>query len=137
MSCGPRSRALALALLALPALACSSALPRPPLGPTPPDALDRVVPYPPPPARVEIVPPQKDPRAVWIGGQWDWDGRTWKWIAGAWTRPPAGAAYFTPWTAVRRPDGRLFFARATWRDAHGRPLGFGHEVCSRAQGNGG
>jgi WXXGXW repeat (2 copies) len=88
------------------------------------------VPYPPPAARVETVPPRKNAGDVWIDGQWDWDGTAWKWLEGSWTTPPAGA-YFTPWATERRGDGRLFFARATWRTRDGRSLdvGPGRDAC--------
>src|SRR6185503_17526202 len=105
---------LSLALLS----GCSSSLPRPPAGRVPADAMTQEVPYPPPPARVEVIPPKKGERDVWIDGQWDWDGQAWKWLAGQWMTPPADA-YFTPWTAARRGDGRLFFAPAAWRDKYG------------------
>lgn len=117
--CRLRSAALVAALsLGLPA--CLGRLPRPPTGPTPADALIEV-PYPPPPARVEVVPPRKHDHEVWLDGQWDWDGSAWKWIPGSWATPPAGA-YFAPWTTVRRSDGRLFFAPAAWRIEGGRAL---------------
>ena len=79
---------------------------------------------------MEITPPQKKDADVWIDGQWEWDGKMWKWLAGGWMTPPANA-YFTRWTAVRRPDGRLFFARATWRARDGRSLdlGPGRDLC--------
>jgi hypothetical protein len=110
--------------------ACSSSLPRPPTGRVPTDALIEV-PYPPPAAHVETIPPQKDSHEVWIDGQWEWDGKEWKWVAGTWMTPPANA-YFTPWTTVRRRDGRLFFASAAWRAKDGRPLevGVGRDVCA-------
>ncbi len=109
--------------------ACSGSLPRPPTGPVPPDAMTEV-PFPPPPARVETVPPRKKDGDVWIDGQWDWDGKAWKWLEGSWTTPPANA-YFTRWATERRSDGRLFFARATWRARDGRPLDVapGHDAC--------
>jgi len=109
--------------------ACSASLPKPPTGPVPPDAMIEV-PYPPPPARVEVIPPRKNGLDVWIDGQWEWDGTVWKWLDGAWTTPPANA-YFTPWTAVRQSDGRLLFARAAWRAKDGRPLDAapGRDVC--------
>ncbi|APR81351.1 Hypothetical protein A7982_06698 [Minicystis rosea] len=79
---------------------------------------------------METIPTQEHAGEVWIDGQWEWDGKSWKWLSGRWMTPPAGA-YFTPWETERRPDGRLFFARATWRSRDGRPidLGFGHEAC--------
>lgn len=119
-----------LILAALLHTACYSSLSRPPRGKVPPDAFEEVVPYPPPAARVETVPPQKSEGEVWIDGQWDWDGKTWKWVPGAWMRPPESASSFTPWSLKRAEDGRLHFARATWRAADGRALGLiHHEVC--------
>jgi hypothetical protein len=79
------------------------------------------VPYPPPAARVEVVPPRKGALDVWVDGQWDWDGDVWQWTAGSWVKPPANA-YFTPWKAERREDGRLLFARASWRTKEGALL---------------
>jgi hypothetical protein len=121
---------LALVLLS----ACSESLPAPPTGPIPSEAWIEV-PYPPPPARVETVPPppQGGSREVWLDGQWDWVGDAWRWAAGAWMTPPANA-YFTPWQTVRGSDGRLFFAPAAWRGKDGRPLdvGAGRDACPGA-----
>jgi hypothetical protein len=108
----------AASLALLPA--CSGSLPFPPTGPIPPGALVEV-PYPPPPAHVETIPPQKESRDVWLDGRWEWVGAAWRWLDGTWMSPPAGA-YYTPWQTVRSSDGRLFFARATWRAKDGRPL---------------
>jgi hypothetical protein len=110
--------------------ACSASLPKPPTGRVPPGAMIEV-PYPPPAARVEIIPPKTNRLDVWIDGQWEWDGKVWKWLDGAWMTPPANA-YFTPWAAERRSDGRLFFARAAWRAKDGRPLDVdvGRDACS-------
>ena len=129
MLCDERGRSLAYtlrfpllcAMAALSVAACSSGLPRPPRGSIPRDTEVEEVPYPPPPARVETIPPRKDRLEVWVDGQWDWDGKAWKWVAGAWETPPADAT-FTPWTTQRRSDGRLYFVRATWRAKDGRPL---------------
>jgi len=87
--------------------------------------------YPPPPARVETIPLQKTAGQVWIDGQWEWDGKGWKWREGEWMTPPANA-YFTPWMTKRRGDGQLLFARAEWRDKDGRPLNVGADgqICS-------
>lgn len=124
------SRALGAAISLTLFSACSAKLPRPPTGPVPEDEMIEV-PYPPPPARVETITSRRDERAVWVDGQWEWDGKAWRWLAGGWVTPPANA-YFTPWRVARRSDGRLFFARASWRDEAGRPLdfGFGHDVCA-------
>ncbi|NUP05226.1 MAG: BcpO-related WXXGXW repeat protein [Polyangiaceae bacterium] len=102
------------------AAGCSAGLPAPPTGPV--QKRDMIeVPYPPPPARVEDVPAPKRVGDVWIDGQWDWDGRRWRWQAGAWVSPPPNA-YFTPWTTERRDNGRLYFARAAWHHRDGRVL---------------
>jgi hypothetical protein len=127
---GARAR-FALAVCAALSGACSSSLARPAVGRVPKDAFIEV-PYPPPPARVEVIPRQPNDHDawVWVDGQWEWDGKAWKWTAGAWVMPPAGAT-FTRWTAVRRSDGRLFFARAAWRDRTGRSIDVGgrRTVC--------
>jgi hypothetical protein len=124
----PLAPCAGLILATLLHTACSVELKRPPIGQAPPGAFEEIVPYPPPAARVETVPPQKSEGEVWIDGQWDWDGKRWKWLPGAWTRPPAGA-HFTPWEVKRTEDGQLHFAHATWRAADGRPLGYRRDVC--------
>lgn len=107
-------------LAALSVAACGGGLPKPPSGPTPADALFEV-PFPPPPSRVETIPPPKDEREVWVDGQWDWDGKDYRWQPGGWVLPPSNA-YFSRWTSERRKDGRLYFAPAAWRDEQGRSL---------------
>jgi hypothetical protein len=101
-------------------MACSSRLPHPSYAPHPTSALAEV-PFPPPPARPEVVPDMPKDDAVWIDGEWSWRGRRWAWRAGRWVEPPAGAT-FSPWTSVRRGDGVLFFAPGAWRDAKGETL---------------
>lgn len=109
----------ALSLALLPA--CTGwRVPKPPLGKVPEDAMIEV-PYPPPPARIEVVPEKKSDDDVWIDGQWDWDGKDWQWADGTWMAPPPNA-FFTPWKAERRSDGRLYFAPAAWRTADGKTL---------------
>lgn len=115
------ARVLCAAASLLLASACNFHVPQPPGGKFPRSEMVEV-PYPPPPARVEVVPPKKQADHVWIDGQWDWDGSEWQWTEGTWTVPPKGAVYFTPWQTERRADGRLFFASSAWRDADGRPL---------------
>ena len=100
--------------------ACGGSFPRPPMVAPPVSAYEEV-PYPPPAARAEVVPPKPDGAVVWLDGQWDWTGSSWRWSHGGWIVPVTGARY-QPWTSARRNDGRLFFARATWRDANGKPL---------------
>ena len=105
------------ALAGLLVWACNAELPRPVYVQQPTTALV-VVPYPPPPARAEIVPPQPDGQAVWLDGEWEWRRRRWGWKLGRWVVPPPGSR-FSPWTAVRNDVGTLYFAPGVWRDAHG------------------
>ncbi len=99
-------------------LSCGpSRLPAPAWASQPTSALFEV-PYPPPPARVEEVPPQPTDDAVWIDGEWVWQARRYAWRAGRWVVPPP-AARFAPWTTVRDARGTLFLAQGTWRDERG------------------
>src|SRR6266487_4670900 len=95
------------------AASCSKSLPTPRTGPHPSDTSYIEVPYPPPAARVEIVPPKPREDAVWVDGEWDWAGNRWAWEAGGWIEPPK-RAYFAPWVTYRQDNGRLLFAAGTW-----------------------
>jgi hypothetical protein len=97
-----------------------SSIPNPPYTRQPTSALMEI-PYPPPPARVEIVPKQPRSGAVWVDGEWVWQTRRWRWRAGRWVMPPREAK-FAPWTTVRDNVGTLYFAAGTWRDASGREI---------------
>jgi hypothetical protein len=104
------------------AAACGmSRLPSPTYSAQPSSALE-AVPFPPPPARVEIVPDKpRTAGAVWIDGEWTWAGKRWSWRRGRWIVPPRGAT-FSPWTAVRDKTGLLYVASGTWRDAQGQEI---------------
>lgn len=80
------------------ALCCGSSLPTPPRGPHPVNAaLFETVEYPPPPARVEMVPEAPDSDScVWLDGHWEWVGRRWQWVAGEWIVPPKGCYWASP-----------------------------------------
>jgi hypothetical protein len=101
-------------------LACASDLPGPSFVPQPSAALVPVQ-YPPPPARVEFVPPQPAAEAVWIDGEWVWKARRWSWRSGRWV-VALPAARFSPWAVVRGADGTLYSASGTWRDAKGQEV---------------
>lgn len=77
--------------------------------------------YPPPPARVELVPDAPKPEAVWVDGEWTWQGQRWAWKQGRWLVPPANARY-SPWTSTRDKSGLFYVAEGKWRDAKGHEL---------------
>jgi hypothetical protein len=101
--------------------ACHASLPQPATAPQPENAFVEV-PYPPPPAHVEILPerPAGSP-VVWVDGQWAWDGANWAWDDGGWVRPPNDGRY-AAWALRLEADGRLEFAPASWRDKAGKEL---------------
>jgi hypothetical protein len=101
------------------ALACHAPeLPSPPLTSQTTGALVEV-PFPPPPARVEVIPPRPaQPSVVWIDGEWTWQTRRWVWKQGRWVEPPSNAR-FAPWITVRDRLGTLYFAEGVWRDRAG------------------
>jgi hypothetical protein len=102
------------------ALACNGSLPHPPYVAQPSSALT-AVPLPPPPARVEVVPPSPAKGAVWIDGEWVFRRGRWAWTLGEWVVPAPGT-FFSPWTSVRTADGTLLHAPGVWRDAKGQPV---------------
>lgn len=90
--------------------ACAARLPEAPAGVHPPnDAV--AVPYPPPPAKVEELPPEPDARCAWADGFWDFTDR-WEWQPGEWVIPPQHCRLAPP--ALRRQQGQLWFARPRW-----------------------
>ena len=121
---------LTIAMVALGFWGCGlSRLPHPRWVSQPTSALVEV-PYPPPPGRVEFVPKQPSDQAVWIDGEWTWNGRRWAWRVGRWVVPPVDPvtlslrqpAAFSPWVTVRSGDGTLYIAEGTWRDVRGGDL---------------
>lgn len=105
-------------LLAASSAACRPVVPVPPAGPHVDDEAI-VVPYPPPAAVPEIIRPHnlgKD--AVWLDGEWQWDGSTWVWQAGRWEVPHPGT-YFARAQGVRRRDGALLWFQGSWHPLAG------------------
>ncbi len=72
------------------------------------------VPYPPPVAKVERIPPRPDRVARWADGQWAWRGR-YVWLSGGWFHP-ARKVRLVPWALRRESSGRLMFSPAYWRN---------------------
>lgn len=111
----PRVLALLALLAPLSLAACGYTLPTPPRGPHTADDPAVLIPYPPPPARVEIIPlpPEGLSGAVWLDGEWQWRGRRWVWLPGRWEVPFPGA-YYALATAVRRATGDLIWFAGAW-----------------------
>ena len=102
-------------LLALALVACTYKLPVPRTGDHRGDEPEPV-PFPPPPGRVEIVPPPADmKKPVWIDGEWLWAGRRWVWQDGRWQETPSEDSYFAPPATVRLSDGNLAHFKGTWK----------------------
>jgi len=74
-----------------------------------------LVPYLPPPGKVEIVGAHpsglKDP--VWVEGQWEWTGARWQWKDGGWEDQPKGKYYAEP-IFVRMDDGTIVYVPGRW-----------------------
>jgi hypothetical protein len=76
------------------------------------------VPDPPPPARMELVPPSPEGRAVWIDGEWIYRRGRWDWLLGRWVIPKPRSK-FSPWVMVRASDGSFLHAPGVWKDERG------------------
>jgi hypothetical protein len=105
-------------------IACSSRTRLAPEAPLP-DAIDPsdyagslVVPYPPPPAKVETMPPAPtNPACVYLDGQWTFGSRDWQWVAGAWVIAPGGCAFVRQrlfWLALGSEGSELRFRPGRW-----------------------
>ena len=65
----------------------------------------------PPPPPVAVEQPQEarpTTTAVWTPGQWQWDGRAYVWIAGAWRIPPTQQHEWKPATWSVSTRGAIF-----------------------------
>lgn len=116
-----RVRYAAACMICLFGVACSGSLPEPPKTQHPNEAYDEV-PYPPPAALAETVPPRpKQSGVVWLEGDWVFRGSTYAWVRGGWTLAPEKARYAVS-NVVYTRDGRILFAPAAWYDAGGQKL---------------
>lgn len=119
-----RFRCLAFASLTFAVsvvMACGGGrLPAPTYEGQPTSALIQV-PYPPPPARTEMIPKAPDGTSVWLDGEWIWSARRWAWKKGRWVVPPANAS-FSPWTMTRDRTGVIWAASGVWRDDKGNEV---------------
>ena len=108
-------------MTALVLSACERLIPTPKLGPHMNEE-PVTVPFPPPPAKVEVIPspPPELKEPVWIDGEWQWKGSRWVWHAGQWELPVAGS-YYAPPTTLRLTDGTLLYYPGTWKDRAKKP----------------
>jgi hypothetical protein len=104
-----------LSLLALVLAGCSGSLPAPQPGNHQGEE-PVVVPFPPPPGKVEIVPPRPADikKPVWIDGEWQWKARRWVWAPGSWQESLTGGCY-APSATARQSDGTLVFFAGSWK----------------------
>jgi hypothetical protein len=66
----------------------------------------------PPPMRIEMIPYQPYPEAIWTGGYWVWQGN-WVWAHGRWAAPPQpGYAWVHPYYENR--GGSVVFINGFW-----------------------
>lgn len=101
--------------------ACGGSLPEPARIEHPADSYEEV-PYPPPAALAETVPPR--PNAddlVWLEGDWVFRGRSYAWVRGGWVVAPKNARYAIS-KVLYTSDGRVLFAKASWYDTQGQKL---------------
>ncbi len=76
--------------------------------------LTAIAPSAPPPAQVDVRPPQPIASAVWADGYWHYANGRWVWVAGHWAVPPRAGATWRPSTWV--PDGvQLRLDPGGWR----------------------
>jgi WXXGXW repeat (2 copies) len=79
--------------------------------------LTAVAPRPPPPPRVEAAAQRAEApsrRAVWTPGSWQWDGRAYVWIDGAWRIPPQEGQRWTPPAWEVRVGGGVALRPGGW-----------------------
>jgi hypothetical protein len=110
-------------------LGCGAALPAPSTAYHPAKAF-LPVPYPPPAALAETVPPRPERDSlVWLDGEWVYHGKAYTWRRGGWVVAPTDARY-ARWATHYRKDGRLELANGTWYDAQLQPLPFVEPIRS-------
>jgi hypothetical protein len=106
---------LASVVAAFGLLACRGSLPSPAATDHPLSAYIEV-PYPPPAALAEMVPPRPERAGVvWIDGEWRFHGDSYVWRRGGWVTPPPSSR-FAAWRSWYRRDGRLMLAPGGWYD---------------------
>jgi hypothetical protein len=95
---------LALGLCA----ACGASVRNAPRGPQPDNAAATLVQFPPPPAKVEILPEDPGEPCLWVDGHYNWVGRRWQWEAGGWFVVPEGC-HLAEARLVWAPEGSTLY----------------------------
>jgi hypothetical protein len=72
-----------------------------------------IVTRPPPPLRVEEVPPPPSPSYAWQPGHWHWNGADYVWKPGHYVERPYAAAHWVPPQWVER-NGQWVFHAGHW-----------------------
>lgn len=102
-----------LGALCLVSGACAGSVPLPEVGDHKED-LPVVVPYPPPPQKVELTPTEPGPTgAVWIDGEWLWRAGRWEWKQGRWEVPESDSTYAPP-AVDYLPGGKITWYAGRW-----------------------
>ncbi len=75
------------------------------------------VPYPPPPAKVEVIPLRRRDECLWRDGFWVFKGASWRWTPGAWVIPPLDCTYARSETRWEKNGGttKLLFFPPEWQ----------------------
>lgn len=114
---GTRAQDVAALALVVVLGGCSSTTPTVPTGPRP-DGDEKAVsvPFPPPPARVEVIPLRRRDTCLWLDGSWDYRGGAWVWLKGAWLEGDSPCFYVPPHTRFEStPAGTaLVYSRGQW-----------------------
>lgn len=114
--------AVAIVAVAVGLPACGSKLPSPRFGA---HVNDRplLVPFPPPPVRVDVVgpPPSNAKELVWVDGQWTWSVTRWTWRRGYWAEQKPDE-HWAPPVFYRNSAEELLWFEGTFIDAQGNAV---------------
>jgi hypothetical protein len=113
-------RASSSIALVVALVACGPTVPHPPYVEQASAALTAIA-LPPPPGRIERVPPRPPTADAWVDGEWVLAHDRWLWLLGRWVHVAPGAKY-APWVTVRGVDGTLYYAPSIWVNAHGTQI---------------
>jgi hypothetical protein len=107
------SRCLLLAVTYLVVTGCAPRVPLVPRGEHG-DETPVAIPFPPPPARVEVLPAPPSDNALWRDGHWRWDETRFVWLPGRWVEPPRPGVVWAPPRTLRSKRGKLWYLGGHW-----------------------